>query len=231
PYQRSIFHPVLALKLQKKEAEMTIHEIKKKIVQYTRLTQSRGYTVASEGNISVRLPDGYVMITPTKIIKDFITEDDLVVVDMDGNHVDGTRKATTERFTHLAIYRKRHDIDCIVHAHPVYTVLSTVLGTNPFEQVFISEAAMFLKKVAYAAFAKPSTKEGADAVRDVCGNSDVIVIDRHGSFTCGKDIETAFSLLEILEKYCKMYYLASMSGKPINFIDPSIVEELRNIPY
>lgn len=210
---------------------MTIHEVKKKIVQYTRLVQSRGYTVASEGNISVRLPDGYVMITPTKIIKDFITEDDLVVVDMDGNHVDGARKATTERFTHLAIYKKRHDIDCIVHAHPVYTVLSTVIGTNPFEEVFISEAAMFLKKVTFAKFAKPSTKEGADAVRDVCGNSDVIVIDRHGSFTCGKDIETAFSLLEILEKYCKMYYLASMSGKPINFIDSSIVEELRNVPY
>jgi L-fuculose-phosphate aldolase len=195
---------VYSLELQNKEPEMNMHEIKKKIVQYTRLTQSRGYTVASEGNISVRLPDGFVMITPTKVIKDFITEDDLVVVDMDGNHVDGARKATTERFTHLAIYKKRHDIDCIVHAHPVYTVLSTVLGTNPFEQVFISEAAMFLKKVAYTKFAMPSTKEGADAVRDVCTSSDVIVIDRHGSFTCGKDVESAFSLLEILEKYCKM---------------------------
>ena len=210
---------------------MNIHEIKKKIVSYTRLVQARGFTVASEGNISVRLPDGYILITPTKIIKDFITEDDLVVIDMDGNHIDGTRKATSERYTHCAIYKKRPDIDCIVHAHPIYTVLTTVLDTNPFEQMFVSEAAMFLKKVAIAHFAKPSTKEGADAVRDVCHDSDVIVIDRHGSFTCGRDIETAFSLLEILEKYCRMYYLALLTGKSIRYIDPAVVEELRAIPY
>lgn len=210
---------------------MSIDEIKSKIVSFTRLVQSRGYTVASEGNISIRLPDGNVIITPTKIIKDFITEKDLVIVDIDGNHVEGTRKATTERFTHLAIYKKRPDINCIVHAHPVYTVLTTVLQTDPFEKVFISEAAMFLKKVAFARFAKPSTTEGAEAVAEVCSTSDVIVIDRHGSFTCGADLDGAFSLLEILEKYCKMHYLANLTGKPLNFIDQSIVEELRSIPY
>ncbi|HEX3019860.1 MAG TPA: class II aldolase/adducin family protein [Chitinispirillaceae bacterium] len=210
---------------------MDIDEIKKKVVSFTRLVQSRGYTVASEGNISVRLDDDNVIITPTKIIKDFINEDDLVIVDMDGNHVQGTRKATTERFTHLAIYKKRPDISCIIHAHPVYTVLTTVLGTNPFEKMFISEAAMFLKNVAIARFAKPSTTEGVDAVGEVCKNSDVIVIDRHGSFTCGKDLESAFSLLEILEKYCKMHYLADLTGRPLKFIDPAIVEELKCIPY
>lgn len=210
---------------------MQLSDLKKKIVNYTKLVQSRGFTVASEGNISARLPDGTILITPTKIIKDFITEDDLVIIDKEGNHIEGSKKATSERFTHLAIYQQRPDIQVIVHAHPIYTVLTTVLGVNPFERLFLSEAAMFLKNVVVASFAKPSTKEGADAVRDVCHNSDVIVIDRHGSFTCAKDIESAFALLEILEKYCKMWYLASLTGKDIRYIDDSIVEELRAIPY
>ncbi len=206
-------------------------ELKKKIVNYTRLAQSRGYTVASEGNISIRLPDNNIIITPTKIIKDFITTEDLVLIDIDGNQIHGTRKATSERFTHCEIYKRRPDIHSIVHAHPVYTVLATVLGLKPFDQVFISEAAMFLKNVSIARFAKPSTTEGAQVVREVCKDSDAIIIDRHGSFTCGKDIETAFSILEILEKYCKMFYLATLSGKTIHCIDPGIVEELKKIPY
>ncbi len=210
---------------------MNLSEIKKKIVDYTKLVQLRGYTVASEGNISARLPDGNFIITPTKIIKDFICEDDLVVIDKEGDLVDGAKKPTSERFTHLAIYQKRPDIRVIVHAHPEYTVLTTVLDFNSFERVFLSEAAMFLKKVAIASFAKPSTKEGAEAVREVCIDSDVIVIDRHGSFTCGSNIESAFTLLEILEKYCRMYYLASLSGKKIRYIDEAIVNELRAIPY
>lgn len=210
---------------------MDITQLKKKIVSYTKLAQSRGYTVASEGNISARLPDNHIIITPTKMIKDFITIEDLIVIDIDGNQLEGSAKATSERFTHCEIYKKRADVECIVHAHPVYTVLMTVLGLKPFDNVFLSEAAMFLKKVSLARFAKPSTGEGAQVVGEVCEDSDIIIIDRHGSFTCGKDLETAFSLLEILEKYCRMYYLATLSGKTIQYIDPAIVEELKRIPY
>lgn len=210
---------------------MNLDELKKKIVTYTKLVQQRGFTVASEGNISARLSGSTFIITPTKMIKDFISEEDLVIIDKDGTQIEGTKKATSERFTHLAIYQQRPDIEVIIHAHPVYTVLTTVLDSNPFEKVFLSEAAMFLKKVAIAPFAKPSTTEGAESVRGVCTDSDVIIIDRHGSFTCAKDIETAFSLLEILEKYCYMHYLASLSGKKLRFIDEKIVDELRMIPY
>jgi L-fuculose-phosphate aldolase len=90
-----------------------------------------------------------------------------VVIDIDGNQIEGSKKATSERFTHCQIYKKRADIKCIVHAHPVYTVLMTVLGLKPFDNVFISEAAMFLKKVSMAKFAKPSTIEGAQAVSEI----------------------------------------------------------------
>jgi L-fuculose-phosphate aldolase len=177
------------------------------------------------------LPDGNIIITPTKIIKDFITEEDLVIIDINGNQIEGSRKATSERFTHCEIYKKRPDIQTIVHAHPVYAVLVTVLGLTPFDSVFISEAAMFLKNVKIARFAKPSTNEGAVVVGEVCADSDAIIIDRHGSFTCGKDIETAFTILEIMEKFCRMYYLATLSGKQINCIDPVIIDELKKVPY
>lgn len=205
--------------------------LKKQIAIYSNLMYEKGYSVAQEGNISCRLPSGRIVITPTNLIKKFITERDLVEIDMEGRAVRGKRKPTSERFTHLEIYRKNPDVRAVVHAHPFYTVLATVLGEKPFESVFLSEAAMFLKNVVFAPYAKPSTGEGAETISGVCGKTNILVIDRHGSFTYGKDLQTAFSLTEILEKYCKMHYYAVLAGKEIRCLPDEEREALGKIPY
>lgn len=210
---------------------MNKKNICREIIKYSKLLYEREYCVASEGNISFRLGTDKILITPTKVLKAFITEKDLVEIDMKGNQTGGICKPTTERFTHLEIYRQNPDIKAVVHAHPFYTVLSTVLGTDPLDKIFLSEAAMFLKDVCFAPFAKPSTTEGSEAVRNLCAGKNAIVIDRHGSFTCGNDLQSAFSILEVLEKYCKMAYYAGLSGKQIRYIDDSVVEELKKICY
>ena len=203
----------------------------REIVNYSRMMYERGYVVATEGNISFRLSENRVLITPSALIKQFIKVSDLTEIDLEGNKVRGFRKPTTERFTHLEIYKQNPDIAAIVHAHPFYTVMASAIGKNPFEKMFLAEAGMFLKDVKIAPYAKPSTREGADAVRELCKETNILVLERHGSFTYGKDLSTAFSLLEIMEKVAKMSYFAELSGQKIAYLSDEEIGELKKIPY
>jgi L-fuculose-phosphate aldolase len=207
------------------------NSIRNEIVRYSRLMYEQGYSIASEGNISYRTGNDSILITPTNMIKKFIRKSDLVRIDLSGKPVHGRLKPTSERFTHVEIYRQRPDIKAIVHAHPFYTVLGTVIREKPLEKIFLSEAGMFLQNACFAPYAKPSTEDGAGVVRSICKNTDIIVIDRHGSFTCGPDLKTAFSRLEMLEKYCRMDYFAKLSGKEINYLTEKELNELKEIKY
>lgn len=205
--------------------------IAKEIVKFTHLLYEQGYSVCSEGNISFRMSKNRVLITPSNMIKKFIRRKDIVEIDMNGKLVKGTRRPTTERFTHLEIYRRNPEVHAIVHAHPLYTVLASVLKRNPFEKPFVSESAMFLRDVQFADFALPSTEEGAKVVTDICKKSRIVVIDRHGSFTYGHNLSEAFSLLEIMEKVAKLDFLARLDGGRINFLEKAQIEALLGVEY
>lgn len=204
---------------------------KKEIVTYSHLMYQKEYSVASEGNISIRLDNERVLITPSNLIKCFLTEDDLVEVNLEGELLYGSRKPTTERYTHLEIYKQRPEIKAVVHAHPFYTVLLNSLGVNPFDKVFLSEAVMFLNDVAISEFARPSTTEGAQVISEICKNTNIVILDRHGAVTYADNLHTAFSLLEIMEKYAKMYYHAHFSGANIRFLNKEQIEDLMKVKY
>ena len=78
----------------------------------------RGYIVACEGNLSVRLDEERVLTTPTCMNKGMLSPDDLVIIDLEGRHVAGDRKASSELAMHLLFYRMRPDVHAICHAHP-----------------------------------------------------------------------------------------------------------------
>jgi L-fuculose-phosphate aldolase len=210
---------------------MTHENIKDEIALYARLMYEKEYSVASEGNISRRSEHDSFYITPSNFIKKFLSGDDIVEIDGNGELLSGNLKPTTERFTHLEIYRQRPEINAIVHAHPFYTVLLNALGVNPFEKVFLSEAVMFLQDVAYSEFARPSTDEGAQVISTICRHSNMLVLDRHGVCTYAQNLHTAFSLLEIMEKYAKMYYYARLSGESIRFLDQAKIDDLKKVIY
>ncbi len=210
---------------------MFLGKLKKEMAKYAHLMVEQGYSVAQEGNISRRIGDNRILITPSNLIKHLIMDADMVEIDFQGNLVKGKRQPTTERFTHIEIYRQKPEVKAIVHAHPFYTVLSTVLGEKPFEKVFLSEAAMFLRNVKFSPYAKPSTKEGAEVIKNICRETNILIIDLHGSFTYGENLQTAFSYLELLEKYCKMYYYANLSGKKICCLSDEEIRELEKVKY
>lgn len=91
---------------------------REEIVRYGRMLHDRGFVAAMDGNLSVRLDDDRILVTPTCVSKGAMRPADMVVVDVEGKHVSGRRNVTSEIGMHLLIYRLRKDIRAIVHAHP-----------------------------------------------------------------------------------------------------------------
>jgi L-fuculose-phosphate aldolase len=90
----------------------------RQVVEIGQLVFSKGWITANDGNISIRLDDGGVLCTPTAVCKGMMTVDDLIVCDMEGNKIEGSRERTSEIAMHIAIYRMRPDVRSVLHAHP-----------------------------------------------------------------------------------------------------------------
>src|SRR5271168_1533795 len=88
------------------------------ILLFGRMLHDRGYVAATDGNLSVRLDNGLILVTPTAMCKGMMRTTDLVVVDSEGNRVAGRRNVSSEIGMHLLIYKRRPDVKGIVHAHP-----------------------------------------------------------------------------------------------------------------
>jgi len=174
-----------------------------------------GFIAGAAGNLSARLPGGRLLITPTGRDKGALTAGELLVIDLDGNCVegDGTCRPTSELPMHLEIYRQRPDVGAVVHAHPISCVALSLVGIS-LQTPYIPEALVLLGPVATARYATPSSVENREAIRGLIAEHDAIVLAHHGSLTVGSDLAEAFMRLEVLEHTAKTVAAAHMMGTP-----------------
>lgn len=173
-----------------------------------------GLTVETWGNISVRDPEtGYVYLTPSGMPYDTIVEDDIVVMDVDGNRIEGERKPTIEHAMHLGIMKNRPDVNAIVHTHPVYSQVFALLHENI--PPVIDEAAQILGgEVKVTEYALPGSPEMAANAIAAIGNGAACLLANHGAVAVGKDMDAAFKVCTILEMTSQIYYMARCIGEP-----------------
>ena len=109
-----------------------LEQMGRELCQVGKLLYDRGYVAANDGNLSVRVGENALWVTPTGVSKGFMTEDMLVKLDLDGNVLAGTRKASSETKMHLRIYQENPDVRAVVHAHPpAATAFAAKLRTGP----------------------------------------------------------------------------------------------------
>lgn len=204
---------------------------RQQLTRYARLLYDRGYSVGSEGNISLRLREGQFLITPSRCVKHFLTEQEVVRMDDKGICPASGALPSSERFTHLEIYHQEPAAGAIVHAHPHYTVLCSVSGLDPFEKPFLIETALFLPQVRYGGFALPSSRDGARAMEGLCRDSQAVILEGHGVFCWGRDLGEAFSRLEVMEKTARMYFEARSAGTKLVYLGQEQLNLLRQVKY
>ena len=162
-----------------------------------------GYVASTDGNLSVRLPDGNIMCTPTRCNKGFVKAEDMVVIDAKGNKVRGERKPSSEMAMHLLIYEMRPDIQAVVHAHPACATAYAAAGI-PLNKALISEVVLALGCIPLAEYGTPGTPELTDELRPFIADYDALLMANHGVVTYGTDLEDAFNRMDTVEHFAKI---------------------------
>jgi L-fuculose-phosphate aldolase len=190
---------------------MIEREARQDMATYSQIIHREGFVAATDGNLSVRLDDRRILITPSGIRKEDMTPEAPVIVDYDGNVLSGQGSASSEKKIHLKAYLERPDVHAVIHAHPVYSIALTVAGMM-IDTCLLPETVVTLGAVPVAPYATPSTEELPDSIEPYVKESDVVMLSRHGSLTMGKDLGTATKLLEKLEQAAQITYLALTLG-------------------
>jgi L-fuculose-phosphate aldolase len=173
----------------------------------------RGYIVACEGNLSVRLDDDRIINTPTCMNKGTLSPEDLVVTDIHGAHLSGIRKVSSEVAMHLLFYRMRPDVRAICHAHPPTATGFAVAG-RALDQALLPEVIIGLGQIPLVRYATPGTPELSAALEPFVPHYDALLLANHGAVTCGPDLLTAFFRMETIEHSAKITMAAETVGEP-----------------
>lgn len=173
-------------------------ELRKLLAEYTRLTYEKGYTPPLNGNLSVRLDENHILITPSYFCKGKVSEGDLLKVDMDGRVVGEGGNPSVETGLHLAIYKIRPEIHAVIHAHPK-AVSTFAVANRPIHIDIMPESIYLLGEIANIPYLMPGTAELRDAVAAQAGDHDTYLLYNHGMITVGRDMEEAFYRLETME--------------------------------
>lgn len=175
----------------------------------------------SSGNISVRLPDGNIAITPSGLLYDRMQPEDIVIMDLDGNKVEGEYKPSSEKMLHNEIYKVRPDVNAIVHTHSRYSIaFSSVEMELP---VMCIELLSVGGPIPVAPYQCPGTPEvGCDAARFFVEQPRIkgLLLKNHGMVTIGKNLNDAYQNAYKLETGAEIYHLALQTKK-----QPSILSE------
>jgi L-fuculose-phosphate aldolase len=187
---------------------------------------ARDFISNLSGNISVRLPDDTLLLTPAGIYKSELKPEDMVVVDQAGNCLRAIpgRWPTSELPMHLEAYRQRADVQAIIHAHPITCIALSLVGIS-LEDAYIPEALQVCGPVPTTRFAMPSSTENQDVISDLIADHDAILLAHHGTLTVGSNLDEAYVRLETLEHTARILALAYMLGKPRQ-LEPAVVEKL-----
>jgi L-fuculose-phosphate aldolase len=187
--------------------------LRAEIVRVGRLMHEHEFVDGASGNVSARLGPDRVLATPSGLPKGFLESEQLIVVNMRGEKVGGPSelRPTSELLMHLEAYRRRPDINAVVHAHPVTAVALSIAGVSLAECV-IPEAVVVLGLIPTTPYATPSSEENQRAISEVIVGHDAIILQYHGTLTVGRDVMEAYLRLETLEHTAKIIALARLLG-------------------
>ena len=204
---------------------MLLEEQRKLVIETAQKASSEKLVPLTFGNFSVRdEKTGYICITPSGMAYATLVPEDIVVIDVFGNVIDGNRKSSIETPLHIAIYNKRPDVFGIVHTHSTYlTAWSCLDGGMP---CITSEAAsMTGSDLRVAPFAIQGTEELAEVTSEALGNDKAVLMANHGAIFVGSDIRKAYDVGAVLEESARVAYIAYTLGKP-NLINDQIMKVL-----
>ena len=199
---------------------------KELVVRYGKKLIDRRLTTGSGGNISVyNREKNLVVISPSGLDYYETTPEDIVILDIDGNLVEGKHRPSSEAGMHLAFYKNRADVSGIVHTHSKFATAIACMGWElPAVHYLIGMAGHRVKCTGYATY---GSEELAKKALETIGDSNAVLLANHGLIALGEDVDRAFSTAEHLEFVSEVYYLTKTLGTPNILSDEDMDEVMK----
>jgi len=198
--------------------KLTAAETKEMLLATAKEMLHKRLVEGTAGNLAARLPDGNVVLTPSSLPYETMALEDLVVCDLDGNVLEGTRGATSEKALHLTVLREYDDVHATIHSHAMYATMFAVTRT-PVPAV-IEEFVVFVGgDVGVAEYCTTGTNELAEEVAKHLGDRSAVLMANHGLFTVGKDPQHAMHVAALVERTAQIIWGAKQIGEVIPIPD------------
>ena len=196
---------------------------RKEVAMFMRRLYRQGLTTTSGGNISLKISDDIIVITPSATDKGRMRWKEVGIMTLGGENLTPELKPSIENEMHLSIYRKKKQISAIVHAHPLFasafTAMKCTINTD-----LTAEARAICGDPCFVPYALMGTRELASVASESIMKSDILLLENHGILTTGSSILQAFDKLEVLENAAKMTMIVKMTGKKKPLSKSRIIE-------
>ncbi|WP_066053541.1 L-ribulose-5-phosphate 4-epimerase [Robertmurraya korlensis] len=179
----------------------------------------------TSGNVSYRdYENNRVIIKPSGVHFDALKVEDMVVVDLEGNVIEGKLKPSVDTHSHLYVYRHRKDIHSIVHTHSPFATSFAIRGLD-IPSYTTTAANLFKDRVPCSGFAAIGEEEIGKQIIDHIGDSSAVLLRNHGVFTVGKDIEHAMKAAVILEETAEYAHYATLHEPDLEPLSIEVIKQ------
>jgi L-fuculose-phosphate aldolase len=205
------------------------HEAKQSIIEVGQRMYMKNFVAANDGNISCKVGDDLIWVTPTGVSKGFMTEDALVKMKLDGTIISsGSLKPSSEIKMHLRVYNENPNIMGITHAHPPVSTAFSIAG-KPLDRPIYSEALLNIGTVPCTQYETPGSQGIPDSIAPYCKDYNAVLLANHGALTWGRSLMEAFFRMESLEHYAMILMYSDHIIGSANVLSDKQVSELMEI--
>ena len=201
---------------------MNLIELKQNIIKYGKLAGEKNLTPGVSGNISARCGEN-ILITSSGSANGFLSEDDFVLIDFDGNVVEGSKKPSSEKMLHVEFYKMRPDINYILHVHSPY-LSSFASSGKALDEPVMAENVFYFGKIPLAEYGLPSSNDLVEKTAKYFKDYDAVLMANHGFVAGDSDIRGAYLKLELAESYAQVGFNARMLGGAVLLNDKQVEE-------
>jgi L-fuculose-phosphate aldolase len=185
-----------------------------------------GFVVGTSGNVSLRFkdPEGQeaVAITPSGCHYDTMKTNDIVIVDLEGQRLEGELTPSIETTLHTGIYKVRKKVNAVIHTHPVYGSIIAVAGLE-IPGILDDQVTQIGGEIRVAPYAISGSPELAANVVASLGPRNAVLMANHGAIAVGRNMREAFTMCKLAEKTARIFISALALGK-VNLLPAEAAE-------
>ena len=205
-----------------------MEKIIKDLIKYGKRAGKKNFTPGMSGNFSARYGNN-IIITTSGSANGYLKEDDFVVIDFEGNVVQGNKKPSSEKMLHVEFYKMRPDVNYILHVHAPYLSSFASAGLA-LDEPIMAENVYYFGHIPLAEYGLPSSKDLVDKTSKYFKNFDAVLMANHGFIVGDSTLENAYLKLELAESYAQVVLNTKILGGAVLLTD-SQVEEINKLKW